>query len=475
MVDTDNLQGRYHLDERLAFGGMGTVFTATDQRLHRKVAVKLLKAELAQDPRFVERFRREARAVAALSHSNIAGVYDYGIDGDRHFIVMELVDGIDLARVLRSDAQLSPERASSIAAQICSALAHAHAADIVHRDVKPANVIIDAADGVKVTDFGIARAIGDSTLTATGSVLGTAQYLSPEQAEGRGAGPASDIYSAGIVLYEMLTGSVPFTGDTPVAIAVRHMSEQVPRPSDLRPDVPCELDAVVARATARSPDDRYRSASEMEAALRRSARSAEPAVIPASAVPAATAVLEPSETTRRLDDQARPVSGGDWDTKRMGRAVLIVLGALAIIAVALLGVELLADRQEPTAGNPRREQGQQQQQPVETPEEAQASYAIESSLVGMNVKDAKEYLEGLEGMELEVIEETVESESEKDTVVGTEPEIGSTLEPGSAVTLLVSSGKEGDEGEGDEGESEGEPGPPDVPPGQGKKNEKEDD
>jgi eukaryotic-like serine/threonine-protein kinase len=467
MVDTGNLQSRYYLDERLALGGMGTVFTATDERLHRKVAVKLLKPELAEDPRFVERFKREARAVAALSHSNIAGIYDYGIDGDRHFIVMELVDGMDLARVLRSDAPLSPERASRIAAQICSALAHAHAADIVHRDVKPGNVIIDRSDGVKVTDFGIARAIGDSTLTATGSVIGTAQYLSPEQAGGRRAGPASDIYSAGIVLYEMLTGSVPFTGDTPVAIAVRHMSEGVPRPSDLQPEVPRELDAVVARATARNPDDRYRSASEMEAELRKFAPPAGGAVIPDPAVSASTAVLDPSEATRQFDDRVGSASGRDWDTKRIGRAVLIVLAALALIAVALVAVRLLTDREEPTVGNPRREQRQQQQQPVETPEEAQASYAIESSLMGMNVKDAKEYLEGLKGMELEVIEETVESDSEKDTVVGTEPEIGSTIQPGSAVTLLVSNGEEGSDGKGEHG-------PSDVPPGKDKKDKEED-
>ena len=183
MAEATTLQGRYRLDARIASGSMGTVFAGIDERLERPVAVKVLKEELAHDPSFVERFRREARAVAALSHPNIANVYDASQDRDRHFMVMELVNGRDLGRVIKEDGPLAPDRAAGIAAQICDALAHAHGAGIIHRDIKPGNVIVDEETGrVMVTDFGIARAAGDSTLTGVGAVMGTAHYLAPERA-----------------------------------------------------------------------------------------------------------------------------------------------------------------------------------------------------------------------------------------------------------------------------------------------------
>ncbi|HEU4488041.1 MAG TPA: protein kinase, partial [Actinomycetota bacterium] len=256
MVEAQRLIDRYRLEQRLASGGMGTVYEATDERLQRRVAVKLLKEELADDPLFVERFRREARAVAALSHPNIASVFDYGADGGRDFIVMELLEGTDLAEVLQA-GPLEPGRAAEIAAQACDALAHAHSAGIVHRDVKPANIILVASGTVKVTDFGIARALGDTTLTATGSVLGTAHYLAPEQASGSGAGAAVDQYAMGVMLYEMLTGEVPFSGDSPIGVAMRHVSDEVPAPSSKAPEVPAALDEVVLTATAKDPSDRY--------------------------------------------------------------------------------------------------------------------------------------------------------------------------------------------------------------------------
>ncbi|MGH8881279.1 MAG: protein kinase domain-containing protein, partial [Stackebrandtia sp.] len=245
------------------------MWRAEDSRLGRIVAVKQLRDSLAGDPAFVERFRREARAVAALSHPNIAGVFDYGEDEGKHFIVMEHVPGRDLSQVIREDGPLDSDRATSITAQVCDALGHAHAAGVIHRDVKPANIIVTDDGRVKVTDFGIARAVGDTTLTAAGSVLGTAHYVSPEQAGGERVSGASDIYSLGIVLYEMLTGSVPFTGDSPIAVAMRHLSDDVPPPSELQSEVPAHLDDAVARATAKEPTDRFPTAEEMAAALRR--------------------------------------------------------------------------------------------------------------------------------------------------------------------------------------------------------------
>ena len=266
MVET-RLLDRYHLEERIAAGGMGTVWAAQDERLGRRVAVKMLKDDLAGDPRFVERFRREARAVAALGHPNIANVFDYGEDHGKHFIVMELVEGRDLARLLREEGPMNAGRAAGIAAQACEALGHAHLAGVIHRDVKPGNVMVGDDDRVKVTDFGIARAQGDTSLTATGSVLGTSHYLSPEQAAGGSIGPPSDVYSMGCVLYEMLTGAVPFTGESPVGIAMRHVSEEVPPPSSLAADVPPAVDDVVAKATAKDPKDRFADGRDMAAAL----------------------------------------------------------------------------------------------------------------------------------------------------------------------------------------------------------------
>nr|WP_256796006.1 protein kinase [Terrabacter sp. Ter38] len=264
---TVRIAERYSLRERIAVGGMGEVHLATDDRLGRLVAVKVLAAGFADSPDFVERFRREALTAAALSHPNIAQVYDYGVDGDSHFIVMEYAEGQDLAQVIREHGRLTPGDAVRIAEQVCAALGAAHRAGVVHRDVKPGNVIVRSDGTVKVTDFGIARARGQASLTDTGTVMGTAAYVAPEQARGEATTPSSDLYSLGILLFQMLTGSVPFEGDTPVAIAMRHLDEPVPLPSSRVADLPANLDEVVVRATAKSPADRYADADAMAAAL----------------------------------------------------------------------------------------------------------------------------------------------------------------------------------------------------------------
>ena len=259
--------GRYVLVSRIAAGGMGTVYEGMDNRLRRSVAIKLLNEGLAGDALFIERFRREARAVASLSHPNIASLFDYGEDNDTPYIVMELLPGRDLARVLQQEGPLSPGRASETARRVLEALQHGHDAGVVHRDVKPANVIVDDLGGVKVTDFGIARAVGDERMTATGIALGSAPYMSPEQVRGRGIGPRSDIYSAGILLYEMLCGAPPFDGASLLDVAERRAAGGVPLPSLSNSAVPPALDQVVAKATARHPEDRWASARDVAAAL----------------------------------------------------------------------------------------------------------------------------------------------------------------------------------------------------------------
>jgi serine/threonine-protein kinase len=259
---------RYRLVRKLGTGGMATVYLAEDSELDRPVAIKMLDERHAQDEQFIERFRREAKSAAVLSHPNIVAVYDRGESEGTYYIAMEYLEGQTLKELLVARGPTPIRVAVDYARQLLAALDFAHRNGIVHRDIKPHNIIIDGDGRLKVMDFGIARSVS-SQVTEAGSIIGTAQYLSPEQARGAPAGPAADLYSAGVVLYEMLTGSVPFAGDTPLEVAMKHISEIPEPPSAKRPDIPHALDAVVLRALAKDPESRYGSAREMDADLAR--------------------------------------------------------------------------------------------------------------------------------------------------------------------------------------------------------------
>lgn len=250
---------------------MAQVYLARDRTLDRPVAVKELVPEFATDPSFVERFRREAQAAAGLSHANIVGVYDWGAQDGTYFIVMEYVDGPSLSQVLRSDGPIHPRRAAEITSEVAAGLGFAHSRGVVHRDVKPGNVLLTKAGVSKVTDFGIARALSspDDDLTQAGSVMGTATYFSPEQAQGLAVDPRSDLYSLGVVLYEMVTGRPPFTGDTPLAIAYRHVQDQPAPPSTLITGLPRGIEAIIMKLLQKRPDDRYASAEDLRIDLGR--------------------------------------------------------------------------------------------------------------------------------------------------------------------------------------------------------------
>ncbi|HWH27528.1 MAG TPA: Stk1 family PASTA domain-containing Ser/Thr kinase, partial [Mycobacteriales bacterium] len=326
------LGGRYELGERIGRGGMAEVHRGVDVRLGRDVAVKVLRADLARDPSFQSRFRREAQAAASLNAPSIVAVYDTGEDGPPEarvpYIVMEHVEGQTLRDVLVDGGRLMPERALEITADICGALDVAHRAGIVHRDIKPGNVMLTPAGEVKVMDFGIARAAADTsvTMTQTAAVIGTAAYLSPEQARGEHVDARSDLYSTGCLLYELLTGAPPFTGDSPVAVAYQHVREDPDPPSTYDPSISADVDAVVLKAMAKNPANRYQSALEMREDLLRAAGGQ--AVLATPVMDAPTTLAPAAVVAPAPRDQ------------RSRRGLAYGLFALLLVAVAL-GVALL--------------------------------------------------------------------------------------------------------------------------------------
>jgi eukaryotic-like serine/threonine-protein kinase len=350
--------GRYELGELLGRGGMAEVRRAVDQRLGRSVAVKQLRADLAVDPTFQARFRREAQSAAGLNHLTIVAVYDTGEELDPltgvaiPYIVMELVEGSTLRDVLKDGRKILPERALELTQGVLEALSYSHKAGIVHRDIKPANVMLTQGGAVKVMDFGIARAVADTsaTMTQTAAVIGTAQYLSPEQARGETVDARSDLYSAGCLLYELLLGRPPFVGDSPVSVAYQHVREAPTPPSQLDPELGPEIDAVVLKALAKDPDDRYQSAREMKADISRllsgqqtDAQQATAVVPVGVATVAANAYDDPTRVAG--PPPVAPPEGPEEEYEeeepeksRVGLAILI--GALIVLALGVGGYAL---------------------------------------------------------------------------------------------------------------------------------------
>ncbi|MFI6030974.1 Stk1 family PASTA domain-containing Ser/Thr kinase [Amycolatopsis magusensis] len=337
------LSNRYELGDTLGYGGMSEVHHGHDVRLGREVAIKILRADLARDPQFQERFRREAQNAAALNHPAIVAVYDTGETqteyGPLPYIVMEFVSGRTLRDIVKTEGPMTQKRAMEVMADVCAALDFSHRHGIVHRDVKPANVMITANGAVKVMDFGIARAIhdGQAAMTQTAAVIGTAQYLSPEQARGESVDARSDVYAAGCVLYELITGEPPFTGDSPVAVAYQHVREDPNPPSSVNPAVSPELDAVVLKALAKGPANRYQSAAEMRSDMVRTLSGQNPL---------APMVMSEDERTQVMNSRRPPAAyddgyaGDGYDADAEDRARRSkrnkIFAALAVVGVLLV-------------------------------------------------------------------------------------------------------------------------------------------
>ncbi|SDG10643.1 Stk1 family PASTA domain-containing Ser/Thr kinase [Desulfosporosinus hippei] len=408
--------GRYEVLERIGAGGMAIVYKAKDLLLNRVVTIKVLREQFVTDEDFIRRFRREAQSAASLSHPNIVSIYDVGKDGDTEYIVMEFVEGRNLKEIIREYAPLSTEQSINLARQITGAIQNAHENHIIHRDIKPHNILVTSDGHAKVTDFGIARAVSSATVTHTGDIVGSVHYLSPEQAKGIQSNEQSDIYSLGIVLYELLTGKVPYDGETPIAIALKHLQQEPLPPSKLNPRITKDFEAVIMRAIAKTPEKRYLSAKELLEDLNR-IQAGQPiewfGLFPEDDPEATRTHQGMSKALAPFDvkDSAANKPNDNPNNKRK----FWIIGGLVLLFVLVGGGLWLKN-----------------------------FIAVESTIVpdlaGKTVPVAEDYLKQRELVRDPEITYEFSDKVEKDRIISQEPEAESSVKVGRAVKLTVSQG-----------------------------------
>ena len=451
------LSGRYEVLKRVGSGGMADVYMAKDHKLNRNVAVKVLKSEYVEDEKFLKKFETEAQAVARLSHPNIVNIYDVGMEDGINYIVMELAEGITLKEYIRKKGYLSPKETVEISTQIASAISHAHKNHIIHRDIKPQNILVSDTGIIKVTDFGIAKATSSNTVTSTATAMGSVHYISPEQAKGRFCDEKSDIYSLGITMYEMVTGHVPFDHENGVTIALMHLQNEITPPSQIRDGIPDSLEKIILKCTMKKPEERYQTADDLIADLRLVFEDTSGGYV--GVVPAIddspTIMIDQNELTQRintpkkdqkiqqeeplkdeeqnayLDEDDEEESGMNSKIEKLVIVLAAVVGAIILISIIVFVVKssgvFKAGKSTTTTSIGTT---------AESNDTESKKYTVDN-YIGMSLSAAREKIDGKFKIK---VEEEYSADYAKGLVIRQDPESDTELEEGKTLTLVVSKG-----------------------------------
>jgi len=451
------LSGRYEVLKRVGSGGMADVYMAKDHKLNRNVAVKVLKSEYVEDEKFLKKFETEAQAVARLSHPNIVNIYDVGMEDGINYIVMELAEGITLKEYIRKKGYLSPKETVEISTQIASAISHAHKNHIIHRDIKPQNILVSDTGIIKVTDFGIAKATSSNTVTSTATAMGSVHYISPEQAKGRFCDEKSDIYSLGITMYEMVTGHVPFDHENGVTIALMHLQNEITPPSQIRDGIPDSLEKIILKCTMKKPEERYQTADDLIADLRLVFEDTSGGYV--GVVPAIddspTIMIDQNELTQRIntpkkdqkiqqeeplkdEEQNAYLDEDDEEESGMNSKIekLVIVLAAVVGAIILISIIVFVVKSSGVFKSGKSTTTTSIGTTAESNDAESKKYTVDN-YIGMSLSAAREKIDGKFKIK---VEEEYSADYAKDLVIRQDPESDTELEEGKTLTLVVSKG-----------------------------------
>lgn len=451
------LSGRYEVLKRVGSGGMADVYMAKDHKLNRNVAVKVLKSEYVEDEKFLKKFETEAQAVARLSHPNIVNIYDVGMEDGINYIVMELAEGITLKEYIRKKGYLSPKETVEISTQIASAISHAHKNHIIHRDIKPQNILVSDTGIIKVTDFGIAKATSSNTVTSTATAMGSVHYISPEQAKGRFCDEKSDIYSLGITMYEMVTGHVPFDHENGVTIALMHLQNEITPPSQIRDGIPDSLEKIILKCTMKKPEERYQTADNLIADLRLVFEDTSGGYV--GVVPAIddspTIMIDQNELTQRIntpkkdqkiqqeeplkdEEQNAYLDEDDEEESGMNSKIekLVIVLAAVVGAIILISIIVFVVKSSGVFKSGKSTTTTSIGTTAESNDTESKKYTVDN-YIGMSLSAAREKIDGKFKIK---VEEEYSADYAKGLVIRQDPESDTELEEGKTLTLVVSKG-----------------------------------